>query len=132
MHAYLKETKQATYYCEMCDTRYDVGDYEAGRAVYLGSDGLGSILENEVRFVGDHDGSGDEHCSYVYAETDQRIIINLGEHGSVENVWWCGGGCFHHDEGAKPDVDREGGEIWVCDECEEEYEDKTDAMSCCT
>ena len=113
MYAYSKEGTATSsmqvevYDCPRCDETFPADDYEARSGWYHSSDAI----------IDGHDGSGDEHCSYVYTDGP----------GTEEAIWLCGNGCLHHDEGTGPvtrfeeDEEESGTTIWVCGKCEREY-----------
>ena len=88
------------YYCDNCDSRYHA--YDEGNPQWK---------EGTAWYCSDRVSGGDEY----YMEA------------SEEDVWWCYGGCFHHDDGSRPVIYLE----WVCTGCRSGYDDKEDAENCC-
>lgn len=123
-------TTTRQYLCPMCDEWYDEDDYKSGKAFYVASP-----MHRD-----------DECCSYTYlnAVGDEGDLRPYGL--ELEEIWWCGGGCFVHDHGAKPDdyADNETEtedvqlvSVWACGRCKTVY-NSTDstaneqaAIACC-
>lgn len=119
MKAYKKSgSSSQVYTCNRCDEEFNGSDFRTGEAIY------------NPLFIPDHDpdNPSGRHCSYTYVEVNS---------GAVEQVWWCGAGCFHHDEGGEPLLRDSGDTVWVCGACGEEYssEEYTSpeqmAVECC-
>lgn len=94
--------------CPRCDSIYPEDDWETDVDV---------LYNPEI--LGDHDGSGDTHCSYLYVRPGT---------GSPEKAYFCPDGDLVHDQGPAPDFV----EVWKCGICESWYTDKDEAVECCT
>lgn len=92
------KTQQEGYYCDKCEEVFSEGDCESGHAWYLPE--------------------GADLCDDCGQYASEAI---------KENIWWCGNGCFHHDEGVAPEMVT----LWQCGECDQRYTEREHAAECC-
>ena len=122
MSARSDDAGEPYYHCDICDNEFGADDFESGEVIY------------NPDFAAGHDprvNRSDRHCSMVYMLTGT---------GTEEDAWWCGHGCFHHDEGSEPEIKTRGIRVFVCGKCgarysSDDYDDVEDAeqeaIACC-
>lgn len=93
------------YLCDICDQWFTEDDYTSREVWYI-ADGLIDHLDGD--------------CCREYIEVNSH---------AVEDAWWCGDDCFHHDQGDSPHHESYGGqtresgfEVWECGACGQQYD----------